>query len=95
MEVKQATKTECKNLWVKIRYSINGKTQSLKAKDFWKIEDEFLPGYSHFADGFVGYYHKDALCEMPITAVLSSGKQVQMKKVGDKFMVREVPQDTQ
>ena len=79
------------NVYVKIRYSHSGPTQNVKLSDFEKIEDDFLPGFSKFDDGFVGYYHKDALCETPIRIMTDNGdnKHVELTRSKDgKFHVR-------
>ncbi len=48
-------------LWVKVRYDLEATTQTIKLKDFMAIEKDFLPLPSKFSDGFIGFYHKDAL----------------------------------
>ena len=60
-EIVSANAVPQDDLWIKIRYSVDGESQNIKLKDFVKIEDDFLWGASLFADGFYGYYHKDAV----------------------------------
>lgn len=68
------------DVWIKIRYSIAGPTQSIKLKDFEKIESDFLAGRSKFDDGFYGYYHKDALCDTPIRLTNDYGVEFEMMR---------------
>ena len=82
--------SEVPDVYVKVRYTVDGPTQSIKMKDFVKIEDDFLQGHSQFPDGFLGYYHKDALCETPIRMVLPSGVTIDIMKRDGKFLVREI-----
>ena len=90
---KMMKQNEMPDVYVKIRYTIDGPTQSVKMKDFVKIEDDFLAGHSKFPDGFYGYYHKDALCETPIRVMTPSGSFVEVMKRDGKFYVREVPEE--
>lgn len=76
------------NMWIKIRYSIDGPTQNIKLKDFQQIENNFLFGPSQFDDGFVGFYHKDAICEIPITVIGPDASQIQVLMQDGKYMVR-------
>jgi hypothetical protein len=76
-------------MFIKIRYTLNGKTQTIPLSVFIKSEDEFLSFPSKFSDGFIGYYHNNALetTDEPIEMIAPDGSIVIIKKVDGKYRV--------
>lgn len=85
------------NTFVKVRYSLKGETKSLRMKDFWKVENEFLPGFSKFDDGFYGYYHKNCINETEDGGCIEFGdchtaRLCMVAKVNGRVFILETPE---